>query len=474
VSRSSIPHRDRTEADLTLTSQLVETVGPADVVPGLASSRVPIWRHAWRSPVASSLFTSASIQALSLLTGVILARTFGPHGRGALTAILLWPIILAAVGSLGVSDSITFHASRRTAPVGTLFGTAALLALGQSTLLIGIGLVVIPLVLRPYGTNALHLGLIFLAVIPLNLATLYCMAIVNGLQKYRRFQIVRVLVVVLIAGGLVGLWVMDALTLSAAVIVYLAANSVAAFVAVGLVTHGTELRLGVSLKLARKLLGYGIKSHTSNVAGLLNMQLDQLVISIFLAPARLGLYVIAVTMSSVTNLIGVSVSFVALPAIAHLKRAEERLVAAKRYISGTFVLSAFSTVPVLLFTPQLIKFFFGAEFVAATDACRLVLLAGIVLSTGRVVEAILKAINRPLEAGVAETLALVATVVGLAALLPTMGIVGAGLASLIAYLISTGFALYRASRALETSILSLMVPTRAELLPWRVLEAKGQ
>ena len=48
-----------------------------------------------------------------------------------------------------------------------------------------------------------------------------------------------------------GLWVMDALTLSAAVMVYLAANGVAAFVAVGLVTHGAELRLGVSLKLAQ-------------------------------------------------------------------------------------------------------------------------------------------------------------------------------------------------------------------------------
>ena len=46
------------------------------------------------------------------------------------------------------------------------------------------------------------------------------------------------------------------------------------------------------------------------------------------------------------------------------------------------------------------------------------------MSTGRVVEAILKAIIRPLEAGVAETLALVATVVALAVLLPTMGIVG--------------------------------------------------
>jgi O-antigen/teichoic acid export membrane protein len=229
-----------------------------------------------------------------------------------------------------------------------------------------------------------------------------------------------------------------------------------------LVQRAARAERRFSYPLARQLVGYGIRSHTSNVSGLLNERLDQLVISIFLAPVRLGLYVIAVTMTSITNLVGTSVAFVALPAVARFETDHDRTAAARRYIAATLLLSTLVTAPVLLFTRWLIEFLFGEAFVGATNVCRVLLLAAIALSTGRAVEAILKAINRPLDAGIAETLALVVTVAALAVLLPAMGIMGAGLASLLAYLASTAFALYRAARALEAPAVRLLLPARGD------------
>ena len=55
-----------------------------------------------RHPVTLSLAASVAIQGLNVLTGIVLARTLGPAGRGELAAVMLWPSILAAVGSLGV------------------------------------------------------------------------------------------------------------------------------------------------------------------------------------------------------------------------------------------------------------------------------------------------------------------------------------------------------------------------------------
>jgi ABC-type Co2+ transport system permease subunit len=89
------------------------------------------------------------------------------------------------------------------------------------------------------------------------------------------------------------------------------------------------------------------------------------------------------------------------------------------------------------------------------------LVASIPLGTARVLEAVLKGVNRPLHAGFAEGAGLIVTAVGLAALLPTLGLMGAAITSLAAYLLAAGVALHLANRALGT--------TGAELLRtgWR-------
>ena len=91
------------------------------------------------------------------------------------------------------------------------------------------------------------------------------------------------------------------------------------------------------------------------------------------------------------------------------------------------------TLPVLLFTPDLIEFFFGGSFEGATNVARILLVAGAVLSTNRVLAAILQARGRPLVAAEGEFIGLIVTVGALATLLPLLGLVGAALASLLAY-----------------------------------------
>jgi O-antigen/teichoic acid export membrane protein len=152
-----------------------------------------------------------------------------------------------------------------------------------------------------------------------------------------------------------------------------------------------------------------------------------------------------------------------LPAVARLAPGDERTAAARRFIAFTLLISAVLTIPFILFTGRLVTLFFGQSFNGATNVCRVLLVAAVVLSTTRAVAAILKAINRPLDAGIAETLALAVTVAALAALLPTMGIMGAGVASLLAYLVSFGFSIRQAARALGIGSHRLLLPMRADL-----------
>jgi O-antigen/teichoic acid export membrane protein len=86
------------------------------------------------------------------------------------------------------------------------------------------------------------------------------------------------------------------------------------------------------------------------------------------------------------------------------------------------------------------------------------LVASIALGTGRVLEAVLKGLNRPLHAGLAEGAGLIVTAVGLGALLPTLGLMGAAITSLVAYSVTALVALNLVNRALGTTGAELLGP----------------
>jgi O-antigen/teichoic acid export membrane protein len=414
-------------------------------------------------PLSLSFASSTGIQALNVLTGVLLARTLGPHGRGELAALVLWPSILAAVGNLGVIDAVTYYSARSKTSVGTIVGSSLVLGVCQSAFLITVGFFLFPLVLSHYDQHALHTAYLFLVFVPINILTLNLAGAVNGLHRFLWFQGVRLMVVGATVVGLLAFAFARALTPQTAVLVYLAANLITLCTAAVLYRLADRSPLRFKYKVARELLSFGVRSHLGNVSSLLNERLDQLVISVFLAPTKLGLYVVAVTLCSLTTLVGSSVSLVALPTLARLRGVAERARAARRLVGLTAAGSAVLTLPVIAFTPLVIEIAFGSPFRSAAVVSRILLVAAVILSTNRALGSILTGIGRPLDAGIAESLALVATFAGLAALLPAFGLVGAGIASLIAYSVSSVWMIHRATKALDLSASQLLLPERRDV-----------
>jgi O-antigen/teichoic acid export membrane protein len=411
-----------------------------------------------RRPLTLSLATSAAIQCFNALTGILLARSLGPVGRGELAAVLLWPSLLAAVGSLGVAEAVTYETATGSSPVRAVVGSGLAVATLQSLVLVGIGAVVASMVHGGHDARIVRSTYLFLAYIPLNLVSIYAMGVLNGLQQFFAYHVLRLVVIALVASGLLLLATNRALTLRAAIVTYLIANAVTAAAAILALRRQGALSLTYSHETVRRLLGFGLRSHTTNVASLLNEQLDQLVISIFLAPAKLGLYVIAVTLTSATTIIGSATSMVVLPVVASLRDPAERVAAATRYVGWVLVGAACAALPMVAFTPLLIRVLFGEEFLGAAGVARVLLLAAILLSTNRVIGAVLKGVGRPLDAGMTECLSLVTTVVGLSLLLPRLELLGAGLTSLLAYCSTTVWMTSKAARALDVTPLALLLP----------------
>ncbi len=410
-------------------------------------------------PVTLSLATSAAIQVCNALTGILLARSLGPAGRGELAAILLWPSILAAAGSLGVTEAVTYETAKGLTPVRIVTGSSLALAALQSSALAVIGVVVVATVHRGHDAAIADSTYLFLAYIPLNLIAVYAMGVLNGLRQFLAYQGLRFMVIALMAAGLLLLAANRALTVRAAITTYLVANALTAVVALLALRSQGALSLTCRQQAIRRLLGFGLRSHTTNVALLLNERLDQLVISVLLAPAKLGLYVIAVTLTAASTIIGTATEMAILPLVASLSDPAERVAAATRYIGWVLVGSTCVAVPMIAFTPLLIRVLFGEGFLGAVPVTRVLLAASVFLSANRVIGGVLKGVGRPLDAGMAEGLSLVVTVAGLAFLLPRLELLGAGLTSLLAYCSSTVWMISRAARALDVAPAALLVPT---------------
>lgn len=415
-------------------------------------------------PMIGSFAATAGIQAMQAVTGVILARVLGPEGRGELAAVILWPTVLTVVGSLGLGQSTTYFVARAKSgrDLGSIIGTGLTLAMGVAGALVAIGLLVVPLALGDHDPDVVSTARVFLAAyIPINLFAVISMSMLNGQHRFKLFQGVRVLVILAILLGLVGLDIAGELTIETGAAAYAGAYAIGALIAGVALLAPVRADLRVRTEQASELLRFGVKSALSQSMWSLNERADQLVISIFFSATSLGLYVVAVTLTSLTTLIGFSFAVISLPMIARFDSLAERQRVGHLFVTATLFCATLVSIPVFLLEEELIRFFFGADFVDAAGVGRVLLVAGVVFGLNRVLEAILQGLGRPLESSIGEGVALAVTAAGLAVLLPTMGIMGAGVTSLIAYTASSAFMVRRAARALEVPPLALVKPERA-------------
>lgn len=399
-------------------------------------------------PLRSSFTGSIVVQVANVATGLVLARSLGPHDRGVLAAVMIWPALVAMLAGMGVADAVAYSVARKRERLGVVTGTALVIGLAQAAAACLVAVAVILVALDDLSSGDRRAAYLYLALVPLNILALYLMAVLNGLQRFVSFQVIRASGVFVTLVCLAGLAAAGMVSVQTAVASYIAANVVA------LVLAGARLRLvvseplAVSKRISRSLLGYGLRSHVGSVAGFLNTRLDQLVISVVLAPAKLGLYAVSVTLTSITTLVGSSVANVGLPALAHISDEGRRRRAARDLVALTFLISVVVSVPLVIFMPALVALLFGPSWSGAVGPARVLLLGAVLLSTSQALGAVLRAIGRPLDAAYAELVAVPVSAIGLAFLLPTAGLVGAGLASAIAYGVAATWMARRAAGVL--------------------------
>jgi O-antigen/teichoic acid export membrane protein len=414
--------------------------------------------------IAGTAAATAAILLSGVVTGLIAARSLGAAGRGELAAMTVWASTFLYAGTLGLPEAVTYFSAAEPSSRERVWTTAQVAAGVLGLLVTLLGWWVIPLLFSADDAalaESIRWFLLFYAI-PC-LCSLCACAWLQGTGRLRAFNVSRLTIHVVNAGGMVILLLLgDQLVLHFAAVL-LIGNTATCLLAVGL---GPVARVGAappSIGLAKRLLHYGMRVQVGNWSNAASVRLDQLLLSLFAAAASLGLYVVAVTYASVLLTIPGSAALVLLPHIVRQQREGTARACLERWYRRLLWATVLGGTLIALSGAVLIPALFGRAFQAAVPLVALLVPATVMLGMNQVLAAAFRGIGRPEISSTSEVIGVAVTVVGLAALLPGYGIYGAAAASLLAYGSSHVYLTRRALVVFGTDMKSLCVPTRGDL-----------
>ncbi|CAI8830952.1 Polysaccharide biosynthesis protein [Pseudomonas chlororaphis] len=381
-----------------------------------------------------SMGTRLAMIAIRLLRNVLLARLLGPADRGLFALLSALPDLIAALTSGGLNTAVGYEAARQR-PMGLLLTQILVYGCLLAGTLTVIGLLLMNSLGQDWSitTQLGPFAWLLLLAVPLTVLKSGLLTLHNADGRVGAFNGLRLLeslVPLLLFVVLWWLWRDQAL--SAALAGWLGGTLLVVLAGWYWLGRYHRLRLRWQPGEQGKLLRYSAQSHPGVLSQQLMLRCDYLFIGALLDPVALGLYAMASAAAELLLIIPEAVTTPLMKRLLQQGEGIERLTPLALRITATVMLGA--CLGMALVGHWLIISLFGEAYGPAYPAL-LALLPGLFgLCYASILRLDLLGKQRPgalswlLGGGALLNLLLNA------ALIPTLGIVGAGLASSLAYL----------------------------------------
>jgi O-antigen/teichoic acid export membrane protein len=389
-----------------------------------------------RSLILRTLVTNSGIMALGLVNAVLLSRWLGPTGRGELAAAMLWPTILVYLGSMGLISAVVYFSALPESKPESVLAVSLVLAFLQTLFLLPISFAVLPWLLSRQSPSVIKDGRLFLLIVPIGLVAQYGISILQGRLHFLSFNLIRTIIPIGYLAGVLAFRAAGNLTLHNIIVLHIVLQFIGLIAIVfALRAAGIRLTLRINNALAKQMLKFGAKVQIGDASQLANARLDQALMAGLLQPSQLGLYVVAVSSSSLMQVLSAAVRPVLTANLAQKKGSLDQPKMLQEVFRKYFVLSLVATLAIGVSLPFLIPLVFGSSFAGAVWPAEILLVGFVFTSAKDVLAGGAQALGSPWLASRAELVALGFTAVLLFLLLPTMGILGAAIATTVAYTI---------------------------------------
>lgn len=368
------------------------------------------------------------------VAGLLVAAVAGAAGAGTFAMVRVVPAALAGLldAGLGTANVYLIGARKRssqaiaetTMAVGLLLG-----GVGWAAWLLGLDHVRIWF----YSNLSPHVVAIIGGGVVLNLLRDQLNSIQQGEQRFTEATIV------LCLDDICSLLLLMPLLAGYAAVSKLIIISSLGGIATSVVAATAMLwRIGIRpwprlhLDIVRDAIRFGLKSHVGRLADLLTWRLDVIILSTMASVETVGCYAVASKVAELFRPLGASLTFVLRPLIAGLSRGEARARGVMLYRRFFAVNLAAVGVMAVVGGPLIVRLF-GAEFAPAVPAFRILLIGLAAHGADPVLNGYNVGIGRPEYNTYTALAGLAVTVAGDVLLIPSYSLIGAAIASTLAY-----------------------------------------
>jgi O-antigen/teichoic acid export membrane protein len=310
----------------------------------------------------SGLVVNLLILAINFITGILSARYLGPTGRGELTIIMQWLMLLSGLSAFGLPGAVVYLGKTLSNEKEYFFG--AYLIIGPLAGLLGLiaGEVFLPFILGGYSENVLNLLRIMLITLPF---VVLADGIIGHLQTLNEYKKIMMFKFSLPLGSLVIVLILimfNIYNVRNFIITYYLWNMVVLLFLFTTLIRKIKPKFKSVLQYSRQLSKKGVQIFGTVVVGVFSGGLDQIVISMLLSNYVLGLYSVAISIGTIVpSLMIGSLSFYFWPKLMDLNE-EERT----RKVEDTHSLLFYGSMLICLFgsiaTYFLLPVLYGNEY----------------------------------------------------------------------------------------------------------------
>lgn len=378
------------------------------------------------------------ILGMNLLTGIVTANLLGPEGRGEQGAMALWPSVLMPILAIGLPMSLVYNwrKSERFGP--DFFYAAIAVSLAVGILGGGAAALAMPWLLGGYDAEVVAGAQGLVLLMPFMLCNTLVYSVYEVLGRFRWINIV------MLGQTLATLVLLAALGWAGELTAVRSAYCYALPPLVFALVSGLRLlpRLPVRLRhlrgTARRLHGYGWRSYGIEFMGVISSYIDQLLLVALLAPAELGLYVVAASLARMLHMISGSAAVVLFPKVA-----AQPLDDVITYVSLSSRVATTATgllaIGIALVAPVMLPFIYGADFAPATQIFPILLAEAVLSGSIRIIGQGFMGAGRPGVIAWAQGIGLACVVPLLWVLVPAYGVMGAAASMLLATIVRLAF-----------------------------------
>jgi enterobacterial common antigen flippase len=381
-------------------------------LPGLLRDFHPR-RGSFSGEVFESFVTNVAITVVTGISGLLLARLLvEPAKRGELAAIQALPMIVAALGQLGLNEAVVYFGGREPSRAGRLALSAGALILVAGVPIVLLSAWVTSWYLHGQAPNVVLASQLFLGVVFLNAIDGIAVNTARALHRITAWNLLRTAPPALWAVVIAVFYVLGLANPEAITFAFLLAYVPVSLGMVFFVRRQLQGAWPPDPALWPRLLRYGLPVATGAAPRLLNQRLDQLFVIGMLTTHDAGLYSIAVSWTNLVAMPGMALSTVAFSKIAGMPEAVQQWRFIRKATWSVAWLTG-GTALLLGITTPLAMHLYGKGYVEATPVCWVLLLVGFVRNVAWMQQTAMQGVGRP-------GAVLVSQWIGFAVLLPAM------------------------------------------------------